>query len=288
MADGGSAPDAATLGAMTNFVGFVPMDFDQSVGDGGAAGADAPADNNAAGDFAGMQNADMMAYTGDEIMLFQDGAQSARDGATLHVSPADPSVNYWYAVQPVVRGSVADFANVSIAGGAAADHAEDLSGDGTDDWVDLDLDGSPDFYSPNENAGVAGLGLTFGGAPLLSPVALSDSSRLPATGSLGLDVEMGRKGVTLSLNAALENGNVLGYNVYRIAGESRELVNESLIAARGGNGNSYALVDERFTGRRARVLSYEVDVVYNDGTAAATFGPFTAEDATRGSDRRSR
>ena len=288
MADGGSVPDAATLGAMTNFVGFVSMDFDQTVGDGGAAGMDAPADNNAAGDFAGMQNADSAAYTGDEIMLFQDGSQLARDMATAHVAPADPTVAYWYAVQPVVGGvSVADFANVSLVGTPAADYAEDLTGNDTDDWVDLDLDGSPDFYSPNENAGIPGLGLTYGGAPLLSPAALSDPTRLPATEYLGLDVEMDRRGgVSLSLNTALEAGNVLGYNVFRVAGDSRDQVNGSLIAARGGNGNTYEIVDERFSGRRARSLAYEVEVVYNDGTPTATFGPFTAEQTVRGSNRR--
>ena len=283
MEDAGGAPDAATLGAMANWVGFVPMNFDQTVGDGGAEGTDAPADGNAAGDFAGMQNADAMPYTGDEIMLFQDGAQAARDGATLNPTPADPSLTYWYGVQPVTRGSVADFASVSIAKGPVGDHT--IMGGMA---VDLDLDGTPEFWSPNEGAGIPGLGLTWNSLPLISPVAQTDPTRLPATGYLGLDVEMGRRGVELSLNAALEGGNVLGYNVYRLAGESRDLVNQSLISARGGNGNSYQLTDDRFTGRRARALAYEVEVIYNDGTAAGTFGPFTADAATAGSSRRGR
>lgn len=287
MADAGGPPDAATLGAMANWVGFMPLDFDQTVGDTGAAGMDAPADNIAAGDFTGLQNGDAMPYTGDEILLYQDGPTLARDGATVNANPADPTIAYWYAVQPVVRGSVADFANVSLAGGAAADHAEDLDGDGNDDWVDLDLDGSPDFYSPNENAGIPGLGLTYNSIPLLSPVAMSDPTRLPATEYLGLDVEMDRRGgVELSLNTALEAGNVLGYNVFRVLGDARDQVNENLITARGGNGNTYQIVDERFSGRRARSLAYEVEVVYNDGTPTATFGPFTADDAVRGSNRR--
>ena len=33
-------------------------------------------------------------------------------------------------------------------------------------------------------------------------------------------------------------------------------------------------------------VPYEVEVVYNDGTPTATFGPFTAEGAVRGSSRR--
>lgn len=283
MEDAGGAPDVATLGAMANWVGFVPMNFDMTVGDTGAGGVDAPADGNAAGDFAGMQNADAAAYTGDEVLLFQDGAQTARDGATLNPNAADPTLVYWYAVQPVVRGAVADFTAVNIAGQGVNDYT--IMGGNA---VDLDLDGTPEFWSPNEAAGINGLGLTWNNLPLLSPVAQTDPARLPATGYLGLDVEMGRRGVELSLNAALEAGNVLGYNVYRLAGESRELVNESLIAARGGNGNSYSIVDDRFAGRRARTLAYEVEVVYNDGSDAGTFGPFEAETATRGSARRSR
>ena len=283
MLDGGSAPDVATLGTAANFVGFVPMGFDQTVGDPGAAGADAPADGNALGDFAGMQNADATAYTGDEIMLYQDGPVPARDGATLLMSPADPTMAYWYAVQPVVNGSVADFTNVSIVNGPAQDHT--IMGGMA---VDLNLDGDAEFFSPNETAGIPGLGLTHGGLPLLSPVALSDPTNLPASGVINLDIELGRGGVELQLNAALEAGNVLGYNVFRLGSESREQVNESLITARGGNGNSYELVDGRFSGRRARALSYEIDVVYNDGTETATFGPFEAEVATRGNARRSR
>jgi hypothetical protein len=277
-------PDRATLGAMENWVGFMTMEFDQTIGDVGPPGA--PADLNPDGDFTGMQNPDMAAYTGDEILLYQDGANPAGDGVTFNPLPADPTLEYWYAVQPVVRGSVADFADIALGGGAPADHAEDLDGDGTDDWVDLDLDGTPDFYSPNENGGFPGLGLTHDSLPLLSPAALSDPARLPATAYLALEVEMGRRGVELSLNTALEAGNVLGYDVFRVVGPFREQVNEELIAARGGNGNTYEIVDDRFSGRRGRSAVYEVEVVFNDGTPTETFGPFAAEARARASRRR--
>ncbi len=286
LADDGSmtAPNVATLGTMENWVGFMPMDFEQTVGDTGPPGA--PADNDPDGDFTGMQNPDMAPYTGDEILLYQDGGNLAGDGVTANPRAADPTVAYWYATQPVVRGSVADFASISLARGTSADHAEDLDGDGTDDSVDLDLDGTPDFYSPNENAGFPGLGLTHDSLPLLSPAALSDPARLPAIGALALDVEMRRRVVELTLSTALEAGNVLGYDLFRVIGPFRERVNDGLISARGGNGNTYVIVDEPFAGRRARNLVYEIEVVFNDGSPTETHGPFLAEVSSRGTRRR--
>ncbi len=275
MSGAGTPPDVATLGTMANWVAFVSMDFDQTVGDPGAPGTPAPADN-APLDAVGMQNPDGQPYTGDEVLLFQDSAR--RPDGSLNPFGADPEQSYWYAVQPVVRGSVAGFSSASLAGGPIQDHAFDLDGDTIDDVVDLDLDGSPEFFSPNENAGISGLGLTNSGLPLLSPVAWADPARLPAEGELRLELRRERSGMRLTIHAPFETAETLGYRVWRVTGLVRELVSDGLIVARGGAGNSYELLDRRL---RARRQSWLIEIVRADGAQPEWLGPFEFENRRR-------
>ncbi len=271
MLGAGVPPTVATLGTMANWVAFVSMDFDQTVGDPGAPGSPAPADNVPL-DSAGMQNPDGLPYTGDEVLLFQDSDR--RPDGSLNPFGADPEQSYWYAVQPVVRGSVAGFSSVSLAGGPIQDHAFDLDGDTIDDFVDFDLDGSPEFFSPNENAGIPGLGLTNSGLPLLSPVAWADPARLPAEGALRLELRRERSGMRLTIHAPFETAETLGYRIWRVTGLVREPVSDELIVARGGAGNSYELLDRRL---RAREQSWLVETLRGDGVQPAWHGPFRLE-----------
>ena len=100
--------------------------------------------------------------------------------------------------------------------------------------------------------------------------------------------------VNITLTTALEAGNVQGFNVFRVVGDSRVQVNDQLILARGGEGNVYTIVDSAAATATRRAVrgdaqaQYLVEVVYNDGTASRFVGPFAVDAQRDTSGRRTR
>ena len=251
----------------------------------GAPGTNAPSDT-AATDLAGLQNADGRMYSGDEVVVFQDSANRA--GVTrlraAELAPL-PGQSYWYAVQPVVFGDMPGYANIGFTSNDffPGDHRIDLDGNGEFDAVSLNsiagAHNSPEFISPQaelRNGSQDGMGLTNGGLPLLSaPMFLDGASALPAFGQVSLSGGVAGTDVNVQFATGLERGSVLGYNVYRVAGEQRVRVNEQPILAKGGESNVYQLVDGATRNRGTRSVDYMVEIVYSDGTAPTMVGPFT-------------
>jgi hypothetical protein len=266
------------------WVYFVPaLAFDWTLGDVGRAGEDAPSDANPQGDLAGLNNADMSAYTGDDAMVLQDSPNNP-DG-TARCCGRAPSLGggYWYFAQPVMRSpdgqTIADLEGVSLASsGAWTASTMDVVPGGAADAADLDGDGSIEFFSPQADVGIGGYGLTNGSLPLLSPGTCLDWTALAPGSTVSFQGTRTGSTVALRIEATLETANVLGFNVYRHDGFVRLPVNDLPILASGGEGSLYTLVDDLAqTSRRTRrggTLTYTVDVLFNDGTPTATAGPF--------------
>src|SRR6185369_3287425 len=130
----------------------------------------------------GFQNPDGVMFSGDEVLLYQDSSNNRGVARATGTAPdLSGATSYWYAFQPVLRGSVPDYASSGFGPGSAlffGDHRIDLDGDGRPDAVDLDLDGTPDFISPQAEAGISGLGLTNAHLPLLSAPVLGRADPL--------------------------------------------------------------------------------------------------------------
>lgn len=252
------------------------------------------------------------ASTGDEIVIFQDSAISQRP----RVSGTGPDVtggtSYWYAFQPVIAGSVASFVNVApdvmgnstgfaVNGILPGTHTVDMDGDTVAESVTLDFTttgnalpagDTVEFFSPQAELvpPQPGLGLTNGGLPVLSAPVFGTANPAASLGQVTLNGTLSGNDVNLTFGTMLEPGNVAGFNVYRVVGDSRVRVNDSLILARGGEGNVYSLVDVAVTGTSRRVTrgagSYVVEVVYNDGTTSRFVGPFSVGSDDRETGRR--
>jgi hypothetical protein len=137
-------------------------------------------------DGARLVNRDGEMFTGDEILLFEDGPRRC---AACGGRP-DASRAWWYAVQPVAEGEVDPLADLGFTwlDALRGDHRIDVNGDGTFDAVSLDTTtvaghDSPELISPQADAGIDGLGLTAAGLPLLSaPMWFSPRPRDPERG----------------------------------------------------------------------------------------------------------
>jgi hypothetical protein len=306
---GATVPTVAQLGTVANFQYFIPYSFNLGSGDDtGATGPNEPnpgTNDPVLDDLAGLQNLDALAHSGDEVLIFQD---SVTGRTRISGTPPDitGATDYWYAVQPVVGGSV-NGANPGAPGNTnpywqsnndnpptakclainfvlCGDHRMDLDSDGRFDAINLDLDAgnSPEFFSPQAEVGalpgLPGLGLTHNGLPLLSTPVWGSANPAAGLGQVTLNATFAGADVNISFSTALETGNVQGFNVYRVIGETRVRVNPELIPARGGEGNVYTLVDQaaRPTSRRTTrgTVEYMVEVVYDDGTANRMVGPF--------------
>ena len=253
--------------------------FNVALADTTTAG-NAPSDG-AVTDLAGLQNPDGRMYSGDEVLILQDSENRAGVSRTRAAQLAPvPGQSYWYAVQPVVLGNVSSFAALgfTINDTMNGNHQLDLDGDGEMDAVDLDLNGTPDFISPQaetSNGGQNGLGLTAGSIPALSaPMFVDGAAALPAFGQVSLSGSLRGTDVNVQFTTGLEKGNVLGYNVYRMSGDTRVRVNEQPILAQGSESNVYSLVDTATRSRGVRSVDYMVEIVYSDGTASTMVGPF--------------
>lgn len=280
------------------WVGFVDMrTLHQGVADTpvppGTYPSPSPLEINPNADIGGMQNPNGVINDADEVLIFQDSANtpggSPRPGGAV-LAPNVTGQSYWYFAQPAIVGNVAEFTgtvgfttNLLFSGV----HVCDLDGDGVGagDGVDLDAvpcnTASPEFISPQAEYGLPGLGLTFNNLPLLSSGMFHDSGRaLPAGGQVRLSGSATGSSVSLQFTTGLEQGSVLGYNVYRVVGENRVRVNEQPILAQGSESNVYTLADAATQvgrGVTGGALTYMVETVYSDGTPSTFAGPFTVE-----------
>lgn len=247
---------------------------------------DDPGDDNST-----LLDPDRLPYTGDEVVVFTDFAREP-DGSDRAVgTPPEFGRDYWYAWQPVVSGSIEDFANVSLAGGPRRDYTVDVDGDGTADAVDLDpaFGNGVEFDSPQADFGIGGLGLTNAaigtGAP--RPVLWASGSdsmiALPAAGHASLEARRVREGVELLVTTGLEEAELLGFVAWRRQGAQRVRLQDELLVARGGTGNEYRFLDER-PGRGGGV--YEVEILTRDGAVDDVLGPVRVPAGPRRPERR--
>lgn len=287
-----TTPETDASAATSSWVYFMDMrQIHMRIADNntGSPGTVSPAELGVGGaaDLSGMQNPDGIAYSGDEFMIFQD---SAKNRTVLRMGGTAPTVtnNYWYAVQPVLVGKVSQFGplvgfTVNDTTTFSGDHRIDFDGDGMFDGVNLDTVTAndrvqPEFISPQAELGLDGLGLTNGGVLLLSaPIFYDGTQPLPASGQVSLSGSATGNDVNLQFTSGLEQGSVLGYNVYRVAGDARVRVNEQPILAQGTDSNVYQLVDAAVPTTRGAhgSVSYMVEIVYSDGTANKMVGPFS-------------
>ena len=231
-------------------------------------------------DLGGLQNPDAVMYSGDEVMIFQDSA-SNRGEMRISGTGADltGATSYWYAFQPVLCGTIDSFSSGGFGPGQsllAGDHRLDMDSDGTNDAVDLDLDGDLEFFSPQaEVASQPGLGLTHDGLPLLSAPVFGFVNPLPSTGGITLAGTATGSRVDLQILASLEATDVVGYNVYRIDGLAQVRVNDRIVLAEGLESGIYSLVDSLTANRRLRqaTASYMIEIVH-DGGYTEMVGPF--------------
>jgi hypothetical protein len=297
--DGGGAPPTAAnfmtaLNDGNNATGFQYfMDIrtfrlaaaDTSPGGPGTAGG---SETTAVADLSGLQNPDAQAYSGDEVLIFQDADTVLRPRCAGCGTVPTTGQAYWYAVQPVMTGRVSDFTNVGWTGNGnqTGDHRMDLNGDTVMDAVSLDsIAGShntPEFISPQAGLTPAqdGLGLTHAGVLFLSrPMHFDPAVTLPVTGQVQLTATVSGNDVNIQFTTGLEAGNVTGYNVYRMNGAEAVRVNDQPILAQGNEANVYTLVertsDIRRLARGSSSIDYKVEIVYADGTTRMV-GPFTA------------
>jgi hypothetical protein len=246
-------------------------------------------------DLAGFHNPDGAHYTGDELLIFQDTARLPDGSTRPPVFGVAPTLGrgYWYGVQPVLgMGSNQNtafndigFTNNDLFHG---DHVIDVGGV---QGIDLDLDGTPEFYNPQVAAGIQGLGLTNDSLPVLSALCFVDcqSGALPATDHVTLTADLRGSHVDIAFTTSLETADVLGYHVWRLAGSARTKVNRELIAAQGSDAQTYSLVDQLSASsrrvRRAVPIQYEVEIVRTD-TPSEIVGPFEVALASALSHRR--
>ena len=263
---------------------FMPLyvSYDLGAADTNPGAPTPPAPNDLRpNDLGGLQNPDGVMYSGDEVMIFQDSA--ANRGTTRQSGTAPVAgTGYWYAFQPVLCGAMADWAGPrGFSGGGTTlngDHGSSASALAAgDDTVDLDLNGTPDFFSPQWDVGVTdGLGFMYNALPVFTEFVFGSVNPAAAGGSLVLTGRMDGQNVNLTFQTGLEAGDVQGFNVFRGVGDSRVRVNEQLILAQGTESSVYQLVDDATQARRLSKggsVQYTVDIVYTDGHTN-TVGPF--------------
>jgi hypothetical protein len=253
--------------------------------------------DSAPNDLGGMQNPDGVFGTGDEVMVFQDSAANRGQARASGSAPA-LGTSYWYAFQPVIGGSPSDFTAVGFGSGGGTFNGNHTTGMDLSslavgaDAVDLDLNGTPDFFSPQADKGQPGLGLMYNGNPAISAPVFADTTRpLPAAGGhVTLSGHIDGQNVAITFQSGLEAGTVKGFNVYRGVDSSAVRVNTQLILAQGSESSVYQLVDDAVQARRLSrggSVPYSVEIVYQDGHTS-TVGPFTVTLEHQAPGRRSR
>lgn len=301
-----AAPPAgpAAFNVAGAFQYYVPLDSFTPVADQGGLGmptrpATAPSDTRP-NDLAGIQNLDGAFYTGDESLVFQDTGNQPDGTPRPAMAGTPPMVNggFWYAVQPVVGMGTTDVATAFNGIGFTNNPGTTFFGNHVImvngyEAIDLNLDGNMEFYNPNASLGFEGLGLTNKSLPLLSAPFFGDTTMaaLPAGEQVTFTADLTGQVVNISFTLGLEGSNVRGFNVFRLGGGDRQKVNEQLIAAQGGEGSVYTVVDSAYASsrrvRRDAAAQYELEIVY-DGAPSRVVGPFEVTTSGRETGRRSR
>jgi len=249
-------------------------------------GTPAPSDSLPS-DLGGLQNPNGIPHDGDEVLIYQDSWLNP-DG-TPRSTGTGPDLSggtgYWYAFQPVAfqgRTVNTDYDGLGFGRDEefTGQHSMDRDADGVAESLDLDMDGDPDFYSPQLVSGQPGLGLTNGGLPLLSSPVFGRVNPLIGVSQARLEGRIVGSNVELTLVAGFETADVIGYDVRRVSGVNPVAVNAGLIPAQGGEGNMYRVHDRLPSSRRATSISYTVDVV-RSGAPREQLGPFTVDVADR-------
>lgn len=267
-------------------------------GDGMPDGDDTDAPNDAfPNDLCGLQNPDGIPYSGDEVIIYQDSYLNPDGTPRISGTGPDRGRGYWYAFQPVVFQGATVLTDYDSLGFSDADswvgtHAIDTDADGVAESLDVDQDGSRDFYSPQVVIGQTGLGLTNGGLPLLSNPVHGQINPAIAIGQPRITARVvAEQQVNLTFATGFEMPEILGYEVRRHVSPTDVegvRVNPHVILARGGDGNVYQLNDRvPFAGRLSR-LSYSLHVLMADGSFGPRFGPFVAEMTAPLAERRHR
>ncbi|MEM7245073.1 MAG: hypothetical protein AAF533_06995 [Acidobacteriota bacterium] len=280
--DAGGPPAKASWND-TNWLAFISADDWVLDMGSGLAGGMSPGDLNAEANYGSWQDSDGVAYNGNEHIFFSDTDVGGRGRGPLAAPMVGGAESYWYVIQPVARGDYGDWSDATEIARVALGFDPLMANGG----IDINNDGDAEFMSPQSTVGggLPGLGLTNGGRPLVSAAVLGATNADPmsADGVVSLKGERGG----LELSTGLETANIAGYNVYRVTEGDKVRVNGSLIAANGGEGSVYRVSDRLL--RRFGGATYEVEVVFNDGTASRTEGPFSIKSAPlRGSSRRGR
>jgi hypothetical protein len=283
---------------------YVPLDSFTPVADQGGLTmptrpATAPSDTRP-NDLAGIQNLDGAFYTGDESLVFQDTGNQPDGTPRPAAAGAPPMINggYWYAVQPVVGMGTIDVSTAFNGIGFTNNPTTTFFGNHVImvngyQAIDLNLDGNMEFYNPNAALGVQGLGLTNKSLPLLSAPFFGDTAMaaLPAGEQVTFTADVSGQVVNISFSLGLEGSNVRGFNVFRLGGGDRQKINEQLIAAQGGEGSVYSVVDSAYASsrrvRRDAAAQYELEIVY-DGAPSRVVGPFQVTTSGRETGRRTR
>jgi hypothetical protein len=307
----GTVPAPADFMANGSWQYYIDVtQFDNDADAGGLTMPQRPAtaaSDNLPDDLAGLQNPSVASfYDGNERLFFQDTPFLPNGMARTFQGGASAAVvdqGYWYAVQPVVsQGTLVNAtaynpqgftnnASTTFFGNHVISIA--TTGGGTWEGIDLDLDGTPEFLNPQVAAGIQGLGLTNRSQPLLSTPVFADLSTaaLPAGTQVVMTAEQTGSRVNIEFSMGLTAGDVRGFNVYRLGGDARDIVNKELIPAQSGEGSVYSVVDDAIgTVRRVRrdaTFQYELEIVYDDGSTR-TFGPFDVVTPGRETGRRTR
>jgi len=309
--DGPAGRPPTTADFVGNWQYYCPFtSFDLNLADtAGASGPDLNGDTMPDGDGAGapndglpddlcgLQNPDGIPYSGDEVIIYQDSYLNPDGTARRSGTGPVRGQGYWYAFQPVAfqgRTVLGDYdgSGFSDANVFVGQHSLDTDADGIAESLDVDLDGSRDFYSPHVVIGETGLGLTNGGLPLLSSPVHGQINPAVAIGSPRITARVvGDQQVNLTFSTGFEMPEILGYQVMRhLSPNDIEgvRVNSHVILANGGDGNVYQLTDRvLFAGRFTR-LAYSLNVLMADGSRGPRFGPFVAETTAPLADRRRR
>lgn len=123
----------------------------------------------ASGDESLLLNPNGVVDDGDEVVVFRDTTRTP--SGRPHANAASAAVSYLYRVQPIIDQDIAQYASgIGVGNQGDTVTAADRDANGSKESIDLKSEGRYELIDP----GMTGLGLTYGGEILSSP--------LPGTG----------------------------------------------------------------------------------------------------------